>query len=100
MTKYLRPFRLIVCQLCGRPTRTQLKTRDICRTCYRGEARTRCPRCGQSTHLADVATRLCPGCTRIVVRPEAPCGRCGHLALIFDQEAGLCKACSDVVRRR
>ncbi len=94
-----RPVRQIVCQICGRHTRTRCQSRDICQSCHKRETTTNCQRCGRATHLAETETGLCPQCVKTLARPIASCTRCTHVRPIYDEQAGMCQACSATSRK-
>ena len=60
-------------EACGKASRTQLKQRDICRTCHRAEASARCARCGMMKHDVSKDTGLCARCTKTAARPQSIC---------------------------
>lgn len=95
-----RPVRDIVCEVCGNPGRTQLRTRDICRACHRTEPSARCARCGLPKH--DVATEsgLCLRCTEMTARPGGICARCCRVRVICNKEGWLCYPCHAAALRR
>jgi len=96
-----RPYqsRQIVCEICGRSTRPQLKSRDICRSCLRKEPSVPCARCRLMTHHAAPETGLCPRCTHVMSRPEGVCAHCSRIRVIFNQEAQLCLTCHKVTQQ-
>lgn len=97
-TEARRPFRQIICSVCGCHTRTQNKSRDICRSCYRAEPSSLCKGCGLMKHQVSQKTGLCPHCTELVTRPVAICSRCSKTKVIYNQVNWLCQSCNKVVR--
>ena len=99
MSARSRPMRDIVCEVCGKPGRTALKDRAICRDCHRAEASTRCARCGMMKHNVSANTGVCPRCTKIAARPCGICARCSRLRIIFDECNHVCEPCHELLQR-
>ncbi len=93
-------LRQIVCEVCGRRCRAQLKDRDICQTCLRKQPRARCTRCGQMKHYVDEESGLCPRCAPVAARPVSVCARCSRARAIYNLEEQLCHDCNQAVRAR
>lgn len=99
MSTKSRQSRQIICELCGKKKTTPCKYRDICRSCYKQEPSTKCPRCGRLTHQAAQNAGFCPKCTEIATRPEAICRKCNRVKVIHNQSASICKSCHELVSR-
>jgi len=91
--------RQVMCEVCGRQRRAELRGRDICRTCLRKAPSARCVRCGHVKHYVDEQSGLCPRCTPVMARPVAACTRCSRTGAIYNQEQQLCKECTTYARQ-
>ena len=87
----------IVCEVCARNAKAAIFGRDLCRTCYRRQAITRCARCNRSKRTVSPDTGLCPLCASLGARPIGACRRCHAHTAIYDVTAWLCRACKKVV---
>ena len=100
MSANRRPIRDIICEVCGKPGRSALKDRAICRGCHRAEASMQCARCGMMKHDVFANTGLCLRCTKITARSRAICARCSRLRIIFDERNNVCEPCHQLMLRR
>lgn len=93
-----RPLRLIICEVCGRHTQTQIKSRDICSSCHRAQPSSLCKRCGLMKKQVSAETGFCLRCSEVSAYPVSSCSRCSQTKAIYNQEDWLCHTCHRTVQ--